>query len=175
MSSTSAALRTSESIGREATSSRTEEELSPATMALLCDDGDNLFLHNTLASTTAQHEEMPLTYDSKHALTLMKSRKQTALFSATHVKREKSVITELSSCIQKIAVSVAQPFSTSFFFNITFFQIWPVNAKRTINCGLSTRRPAKGDEELHGNTSDETKCQFSFARNSLIPETLECN
>jgi hypothetical protein len=79
--------RLREAVGRKTKTSKTEEELSPGTKALLCDEGDVAHLH-----------------DSKQTRKLRKLGKGTTSSSAL-MERESSVMSELTKNIQKIVVS----------------------------------------------------------------------
>ena len=88
--------RRQEAGGRETKKSKAEEDLSPGTKALLCDEGDNMFTH--ASSLTARDNDSIQTRDK---------------MSSTLVEREKSVIAELAKNIKKIA-SVRTYFAARF-------------------------------------------------------------
>jgi len=82
--------------GDAQTTSKTEDvSLSPASLALLCDEGDDLVgpqMHDDSARTSS---------------ILNKSRKEETTLSSSksHAEREKSVLMELAECVQKITAT----------------------------------------------------------------------
>ena len=106
--------RRHETLGREAKSSKTEEEMSPLTKALLCDEADNMFEHATFIPSG--HQEFARSQDNAVNLSQMDSRSSV---SSAFMDRESSVISELTKTVRNLVVSCVEPLALVCMYSLS--------------------------------------------------------
>lgn len=112
----SALPRIQEVVGTGTKTSKAEEEMSPRTKALLCDEGDNTFTQTSLLS--ARHAEMVHDQDSKQTREKMRKYGTEMKSSSAFMERENSVLSELTKNLRKIAARTCRntrALTASFF------------------------------------------------------------